>query len=147
MIILNKKRNKGFVALMSAIIISVILLLIITNLSLTAFYSRSDVLDSELKDRSSALAEACVDTAILKLVNNSNYSPVNECVPVGDICPNTNPNANICTIVSVDSGNHIKTQAKFNNSYTNFRIVVDANTFAVQSWEECANITNNPNGC
>ena len=68
MIILNKKRNKGFVALMSAIIISVILLLIITNLSLTAFYSRSDVLDSELKDRSSALAEACVDTAILKLV-------------------------------------------------------------------------------
>lgn len=149
MIILNKKRNNGFIALISAIIISVILLLILTNLSLTGFYDRSNILDSELKERSSALAEACVDTAILKLANDISYIPS----PAFNFVTETGGepvsiNSDQCTIVSVDtSGSHIKTQAKFNNAYTNFRIIINTTTFAVQSWEECPNLTASTTAC
>lgn len=133
MIIQSKKRkiknNSGFIALMSAIIISVILLLVATNLSLNGFYSRSDILDSELKNRSSALAEACADTAILKLTNNSSYNPVNEVVTVG---------TDSCVIQSVTGMNPktILTQAIFHNSYTNLKIVVNTTNMSVTSWEE-----------
>ena len=58
MIILNKRRNKGFIALISAIVISVILLLIAANLSLTSFYGRSNILDSELKEIRSYLEKS-----------------------------------------------------------------------------------------
>src|SRR3989344_8321294 len=89
---LNTKSNKGFVALISAIIISVILLLIATNLSLTGFYSRSNILDGELKEISSGYAEACVDTALLKLANDSGYTggdSVNVDGLTGDDCTYT----------------------------------------------------------
>ena len=135
MIILNKKRNKGFIALISAVLISVILLLIATNLSLTSFYGRSNILDSELKERSSALAEACADTALLKLANNRNYVLVaadhNIVVGTGrcdifSLSPNPPRTGNITII----------TKANYNNTYyTTLQIVINS-TNTVVSWEE-----------
>ena len=135
MIILNKRRNKGFIALISAIVISVILLLIAANLSLTSFYGRSNILDSELKERSSALAEACADTAILKLANNKDYVLVaaDHSISVGtgqcDIVSYSFPRTGNITII---------TKANYNNAYfTTLQIVVNsAANMAVVSWEE-----------
>ncbi len=125
------KTNTGFIALMSAIIISVILLLIVTNLSFTGFYGRSDILDSELKERSSALAEACVDTALLNLAQNVNY--------IGDVIVELDK----CTIQSVAGGGSIKTikvKADYKNYITNLQVLVDStNDMAVVSWEETTN--------
>ncbi len=125
----NPQTNTGFVALISAIIISVILLLMVINVSLTAFYSRFNILDSELKERSSALAEACADTAMLKLANNSSYNPVNEVVTVG---------SDTCTIISVTGSitKTILTKADFKNYNTKLQIKVDATTIAVSEWKE-----------
>ncbi len=126
MIILNKKSNNGFVALMSAIIISVVLLLLATSLSLTGFYDRSNILDRELKEKSSALAEACVDTAILKLANDPTYSG-NEIITVSG--------GETCRIESI-SGGTIISKANYNNTYfTNLEVDVDSN-FSVTRWEE-----------
>ena len=47
------KTNAGFI-LMSTVIISVILLLIAVNLSQTSFFGRFNILDAELKEKSSA---------------------------------------------------------------------------------------------
>lgn len=124
------KKDAGFIALISAVIISVILLLIVTNLSLTGFYSRSNILDSELKERSSALAEACADTVILKLTNDPDYNPVNESVNVG---------ADNCIIQSIVSGIGQKTihiQANYKDYFTNLKIVINSADMSVVSWEE-----------
>ena len=120
------KSNSGFVALMSGIIISVILLLVVTNLSFTSFYSRSDILDSELKERSSSLAEACVDVALINLAQSKPMPP--NPIPVG---------SDSCNIISAVSP-VIKTQASFNNAYTNLTITIDSN-YNILSWEETPN--------
>ena len=124
------KNNSGFMALISAIIISVILLLIASSLNLTSFYNRSDILDSELKEKSLALAEACVDMAILKLANNQNYTPSNEIVNVG---------TDTCTIQSVISSSNQKTinvKADYNHYVTNLKIIINSSDLHVVSWEE-----------
>jgi len=144
------KAQRGFMALMSAIIISAILLLIAVSLSTTSFYDRSNILDFELKEKSSALAEACTDTAILRLTKNLSYVPS----PPFNFTTQTGGEPIIvdsdqCTIVSVDTfGSHIiKTQAIFNNAYTNLRVIINPATFAVQSWEECTNLTSSITSC
>jgi hypothetical protein len=124
------KNNFGFMALISAIIISIILLLIASSLNLTSFYNRSDILDSELKEKSSALAEACVDVAILKLANNQNYNPLNEIVSV---------ETDNCIIQSVTSSNSqkiINIKADYNHYVTNLKIIIDSSDLHVVSWEE-----------
>ncbi len=132
-----KKKNSGFIALMSAVILSAVLLLLAANLSFTGFFDRSNILDSELKKRSLAAAEACADTAILKLINDKDYILVaaDHTISVG---------TDSCDIYSlspapVRTGNiTITTKAKFNDIYfTTLRIVVDStNNMSVQSWEE-----------
>ncbi|KKT00618.1 MAG: hypothetical protein UW07_C0021G0006 [Candidatus Nomurabacteria bacterium GW2011_GWF2_43_8] len=117
-------------ALMAAIIISVILLLIAANLSLTGFYGRFDILDSELKERSSALAEACVDTALLKLANDPNYAGSETITVSGsDTC-------NIETIFPTADPIVIDTKAIFRDATTKFQVQVNKSDLLVISWEE-----------
>lgn len=134
----------GFVAIMSAIVISILLLAITVGLGFSGFFGRFNILDSENKERSLALAEACADKAILNFVQNQTYNPVNECVEVGDVCPD---GTNICTIVSKifsGSGTTFKTQACINESVTNLEVIID-NNFTVTSWQELPNFSpNNP---
>ncbi len=124
------KNNTGFIALVSAVIISVVLLLIATNLSITSFYSRSNILDSELKEKSLALAEACADTAILKLANNPTYtSSTNESV---------NVNGDNCIIQSVAGANPkiISIRTDYRNYITKLEISIDPATMSVIYWKE-----------
>jgi hypothetical protein len=129
------KKNTGFIALMSAIIISAILLLITINLSKNSFSGRLNILDSEYKERSVALAEACVDTALLKLANNSAYTG-NQTITVsgGDTCIIKNINPTTDPIV-------IDTKAFFppvasQKATTNLHVRVNKVDLAVLSWEE-----------
>lgn len=67
-------RSKGFIALMSAIIIATILLLVATTGGLTGIFARGNALDAELKARSVSAADACVDQALLSLANDPGYT-------------------------------------------------------------------------
>ncbi|OGI60837.1 hypothetical protein A2814_03435 [Candidatus Nomurabacteria bacterium RIFCSPHIGHO2_01_FULL_38_19] len=126
----QKKTTAGFIALMSAIIISVILLLIAVNLSFTGFYSRSNILDSEFKARSSALAEACVDTVLLNLANNPSYTGEESITVSGtDTCE-------IGTIVPTADPIIVEVTADFQNAITNLHIEVNQSNLSVESWEE-----------
>lgn len=116
------KQQRGFIALISAIIISMILLLVITDASLTSFYGRFNVLDSEYKERSSALADACVDTLLLRLADGQN--------PTGTIAVGTDQ----CQIVT--STNPYAIQAIYQNSYTNLQITLNNTSLAIVSWVE-----------
>lgn len=129
----NLKAKRGFVALISAIIISVVLLLIVTNASLTGFYSRSNISDGELKEISSNYAEACVDTALLKITNDSTYSGG------GDTLDVDTDGINDCVIESVTTDT-IYTKGNYNNKYyTNLKIGYDSSDVSVTSWEEISN--------
>lgn len=124
------KSNSGFLALISAIIISVVLLLIASNSSFTGFYTRSNVLDFELKERSYALAEACVNIAILKLLNNTPYVG-GEIINISgsDFCTINTINPNLDPII-------IQTKAIFEHATTNLNIKVNKTDLSIISWEE-----------
>ena len=131
----NYQLEHGFIALTSAIVISFLLLAITVSLGFSSFFGRFDILDSESKERSTALAEACVDQAILDSASGTYYSTDN-IVNVG---------SDTCTIKlsQLDSPivgqTIVKTQAKLNKSYTNLKVIVDSSSFDIISWEECAN--------
>ncbi len=119
-------KNQGFIALITAVIVSAILLLLATNLSLTGFYNRSNILDFELKEVSFNLAEACIDTAILNMINDSSYNPVNEIFGI---------NGHDCIVESVN-GNIIKTKADYRNYITHLEVEVDPSDMNVASFKE-----------
>ena len=122
---ISKNRDKGFIALITAIAISLILLVITVTLNQSGFLTRSTLLDSEYKERSSALAEACVDVALLKLVNDPSYLG-SETITIGsdscDIRPITLPT--------------IETRAVFQQAATNLEVVIDPSDLSVVSWNE-----------
>lgn len=125
---LRFKNTGGFVALMSAVIISAVLLMIITLLSYSGFNSRYNALDAEFKEKSSALAEACVDQTFLELANDPNYQG-NATTTIG---------VDQCYVGTISTGSFPKTfetRAIYGGSHTNLRITVSA-VPAVVSWQE-----------
>lgn len=119
---------------MSAIIISAILITATVAGSLTGFYTRFNILDSEFKQKSSALAEACVDVVRYKLGVDPGYGGPDLNYPVG---------SDTCTIYTATnpSGNPrvFKVQGVYQNSYTNLQITVDVDTLAITAWQEVTN--------
>ncbi len=125
----KQKMNRGFLALMSAIIISVILLLIAVNLSLVGFFTRFNILGTEMKERSSALADSCIDVAQMKLMQDASYAG-NASITVGE---------NTCfigPIVTVGTEKRFTARGIFSNSYTNLKTRLDGTTFKIISVEE-----------
>lgn len=124
------KPHCGFIALMSVIIISATLLAIIVSANVIGFYGRVNVLDFEFKEQSAALAEACVNYAILKLAQDDSYAG-DEIRPVG---------SDECKIYPIGPNKIIETQGVYRNSYTNLRVTVDAADLHVVGWEEIATL-------
>ena len=122
----KKDKKDGFVALITAIILSAILLIVTTTLNQTSFFTRSILLDSEYKERSAALAEACVDVARLKLANNPTYPGNEPSIPVG---------SELCEIKPI-SGNTIEAKGIYRESVTNLRVIFNPSDISIVSWEE-----------
>lgn len=70
---LIKHEKSGFIALFSVIIISFVLLLSAVTLNITSFNGRFNILDSESKKASNALADACIEQARLVLSIDSTF--------------------------------------------------------------------------
>jgi len=129
-------QQSGFIALISAIIISVLLLTIAVTIGMTGIFGRFNVLDSESKERSAALAEACADTAILKLSIDQDYVLTSADHNISIIGTDT------CDIYSLPNTPRtfpitIQTQGIVNKSYTNLIVIIDAD-YSIASWEEVA---------
>lgn len=125
--------QNGFIALMSAMLISVALLTLMISVSFEGYYGRFAILDSELKETSVSLAEACVNIAILRLAQGNEFTGT---VPVGD---------NECEIVDINtvSGNYvIEAQGVYKDAYTNLEVEIDPDFFPethIVSWVEVPN--------
>lgn len=76
--------NRGFIALISVLIISVVLLTAVLSIAHKGISSRFLLLDLERKAESEKWAEGCVMVGIIALVNDPLYSVSNRTVPVGE---------------------------------------------------------------
>lgn len=127
MIEINVK--KGFIALISVIIVSGILILVAITLSLEGFNTRNNILDSEMKERGANLAEACVDNTILKIINDPDFFG-NSTTTIAD------GNCFVGFITTTLGVKTFKTRVNYKNFYTNFKISINSSDFSVISWEE-----------
>ncbi len=66
-------KPRGFIALMSAILIASVLFVVVASSSLLGFYTRRIIADGELKARSRAAADACGDIAFIALTKDLAY--------------------------------------------------------------------------
>lgn len=127
-------QSGGFAALITAIVLSLILIVVAVVMSQSGFLTRQILSESESKERSAGLAEACVDIAMLSLVNNPLY-PGNSTESVG---PDTCFIRPILFNTPLFGQNTIETKAVINGATTNLRAVVTAINLNVISWDEVA---------
>jgi len=121
--------TSGYIAITSAIIISVLVMTLVFATSLSGFSGRSNILDAYYKETSNALAEACVATALSKLAANGSYTG-NENITV---------DGNQCAVLLIETAGGqkiIKTKAIFQKTVTNLKAVVAAADLSIVSWEE-----------
>ena len=130
----QKIKPKGFIALMSAILISNVLLIVAAAGSLKGFYTRADILDSEIKARSNAAADACADVALLSLVQDPNY--------LGGDTHSLNKD-DVCMVRSVTASGTQKIiviqATSTGKAVTNLRVVYATDSRSVVSWLEVPN--------
>jgi hypothetical protein len=128
----NFTRPRGFIALMSVIILSMVLLLVVVDASLTSFNSRFNALDAELKGRSEAAADACANQALLQLANDLSYAG-NEALTL-----NTVDSCRIGAVATAGAGSQktFKIQATSSSAVTNLFIVVLSSDLSTVSWQE-----------
>jgi hypothetical protein len=127
--------NTGFIALTTTIILSLIILTLVIAVGFASFFTRFSILDSEINERSSNLAEACVETAVLKLSQDEDY-------PGGDTVTVGTASCYICPTVAAGSNVRVFVQALSSNAFTNLRVDVDPDSGIVAgSWQEIPTIT------
>lgn len=124
--------QSGYVAITSATIMLLIIVLIVSTLGMSSSLSRTDISLFHFKEQSQALAEGCVEVALLRLAENKNYGG-GENVTIG---------SSTCRIVSVvASGSEkiIRAEAEFQETNTNLVVTVKGTTLEIFSWEEVPN--------
>ena len=123
--------QNGFIALISILIISAVLLATTLGLAQFGIANRFFILNLEQKASSEKLAEACVHIARIQTYNDPLYVR-NTPLPVS-VADGT------CTIISIaPSGNNtvIQASAQTGEAITNLSIVVDNTDGDFLSWEE-----------
>ncbi len=133
--------QRGFIALMTVIIVGAILMVMIFTLGASAFLNRFSTFDTENKRISLALAESCANAAMIRIAQNPSYSPVGngECVSVGGTCPAGKMVCKICEVTPVGGPNYtIYARASYNGAFTNIEVdgSIVSDNFSVTRWVE-----------
>ena len=126
---MKNNSSKGYVAITSAIIVFGFVVTLALAIGFGSFITRTNIGDSYYKDISHALADACADTAFLKLANNGSYAG-GETITVA---------SDTCSIVSVVTGGGEKTisvKGEFQAATTNFVIRARESDLGVIEWKE-----------
>jgi hypothetical protein len=146
----NEKVNeRGFVALVSTLIISAVLMSIVIGAGAAGWYARLDALGSESKRIALSLAESCASVALTALATSTDPTHlviVNQSVHIG---ADSLGNPLTCTIVNIAHNGTdatINTHAEFNNSYSAVEVIASifdttkaptppgTDSVAVKSW-------------
>jgi len=143
--LVRNNRQDGFIALISAIVISAMLVIVVMSVGFTQFFSRLNVVDAESKERSSALAEACVDKAMYNFAQDTSYN-----VAFGSPQTLTVSGTDQCKVMMVQDTSPnlvIKTQWTVNKAVTDLMVVADDSALTVNSWDECPVLSSSASSC
>ncbi len=130
-------QDKGFIALVSVIIISSILLILAVTLNFSGFFGRLNTYNGEIKAESEALASSCIDHAILKLAEDDTFD--------GDVSVSVGTES--CYIYTLNfSGNDATfvTRGIKNGAHTFYKTTMDTDTFKIASFLECPTLSTCP---
>jgi hypothetical protein len=130
---LYANRSSGFIALISVMIISLVLLFAVISIGQRGLTSRFLLLDLERKVQTENLANACVESARIYIANDPTYSlstPIE--ITVG---------SEKCTIFSITPSGGQSTIKAYSvatgGATTNLEVVVNSNTVDIVSKKEC----------
>ena len=129
----DARGQPGYIALISALVISAALIVISVSAATASYFSRFNVLDIESKTQSRELAEGCAQTALLSLAQGINS------------LQNVNVDNLSCSIVSIVADQPgtgqltIKTSATYSQAVTNLQTVINSDDLSLVSQEEVPN--------
>jgi len=125
----NLQPGNGYIAITSAIIVTIIVVSVILTTSSIGYFGRFNVLGTLFKEEGNAFANACADTALLNLALDIDYAG-NETITVA---------SSTCTIMAIETNGDektIKTQAVENDRTSNLKVILDTTNFTIVSWDE-----------
>ena len=134
------KAHRGYIAVVSAIIVSSILALVVFTSSSSVFITRFSQLDSEDKEQSKVLAFSCAYEALYAYGEDSSYNPQHAVIRLGG---DNNGNSEECTIDSVKEVGSTLTvfvHASARDSYTALQIDAQTNPLSMVEWYEITSI-------
>ena len=127
----QNESEHGFIALISILILSVVMLSTVLSLAQFGIASRYFILDLENKTVSEKLAEACVHVARISVYNDPTYTVTSVVM--------LSIESKMCTIVSVERNGDlstIETRGESGNAITSLLVVVDNTNGDFISWNE-----------
>jgi hypothetical protein len=119
----QNKKQRGYIALMATIVISLILLVMVVEEGSSGWFARFNILGTEAKEQASSLAEGCAEQALATLLTDPNYTGDVTMITSGGTC-HVLPvlfNSPVAGLVT------IKTQAIVRDSYANLDMAMNMN--------------------
>jgi hypothetical protein len=127
---LHPSDRSGYIAITSALLISGLIVIVAVSLGLSSYLAQTSLARSYYKEASRALAEGCLDEALLKYAEDPAYAG-DEVLAIG---------SDECEIVSVTpsgSDRIFRVTASFRSAVTNIEATVTED-LVISGWEEPA---------
>lgn len=122
-------RQKGYIAITTSIILSIIMMVVAIALGTSNFFTRADVNDFYNKQTTLGIARSCLDYALLSLAQTPSYTG-NQTIAVSSF------SCTINTITTAGANKVIQAHAQLNGTTTNLQLTVNAATLSTVSLEE-----------
>src|SRR3990167_8644157 len=122
-------KNNGFIALISVIVITMILLGVTATLGMKGFLDRFNILEGEAKETSAGLAAACVDAARVSISNEgATYAPTNQalCLELPCIGEDDDKKCFVESVIPTTGIRTILTNSIYKGATTNYEVDVDS---------------------
>lgn len=113
--------ERGFIALISTVVISAILIILMAEVGMASFFARFDAVGNESKRIALARAESCVNVGLLALATSTDpahYTASDQIVTVDSDARGNPETCTVKTITHTGSTATISAYASFNNSYS-----------------------------
>ena len=125
--------NKGYIAITSALIISILLMAIVFAVSASGYFAQANTVSALLKAEGRELADTCASMALLRLQENRDEYAGNQIVTIGA------ENCRILPIIEGGDGFIIKTTSNIQGAITNIQVRVrETDELEIISWGEVA---------
>ncbi|GEM_PF-4671477 len=126
------RRPKGFIALITMLLLSLFLLESVLTASALSIQTRSHILSLELKLESKALALSCLNKAILELISSNVYAGNENLTIENDSCT-------IKTVKTENGKKIVESEGVIKNIVTRLHTELDPGTLTIIQSYEIAN--------